>query len=93
MSDELDKVADVEVGDVGYYKADILLIERIAILVEKEAVSWAEGFAVPRDGKLVWAKSEEWAHVRHHKLTLAVENLRKLASRLKAKRAEKGAGA
>lgn len=54
----------------------------IANLLEAEAKSWADGFAVAReDGVLEWTPQYEWAHVRHYKLVRAAEFLRAFAAR------------
>ena len=50
-----------------------------ASLLDKEAESWADGWAVRKDGQLCWDKEGEWAHVRWFKLNTAAKNLRALA--------------
>ena len=53
----------------------------IATLIEGEAHTWADGFAVELDGELVWNEGAESVHVRHFKLMQAAEFLRAFAAR------------
>jgi hypothetical protein len=54
---------------------------RIASLCEIEARSWAEGFAVDRDGVLRWNKEDDFAQIRYMRHVAAADFLRHLANR------------
>lgn len=57
-----------------------------ANLLDKEAETWAEGFAGRKDdGTLYWEKTYEWAHVRYFKLSSSAKQLRALAARFAQK--------
>jgi hypothetical protein len=62
-------------------KSDRARLLRIAAIVEGEAQTWREGFAVHRDGSWHWTPDYEWAHVRVCKLESAVAFLTELTNR------------
>lgn len=64
------------------YKGDADRLEGIAKMLDDEADTWAQGFAVKRsDGTVVWDKAYEDAHARFLKLKMAAEFIRKVANR------------
>ncbi len=58
---------------------DAQKLMRAALLIEAEAQTWADGWAV----RGVWHddKDSQWAHVRFQKLLTASQDLRSIASR------------
>jgi len=69
-----------------FWKSDLLLIERAAYLLEREAESWWEGFVEEGPGgKPIWPKGSELAQVRHHELKRTAERLCEMKKRLSKK--------
>lgn len=85
LRDEIlsDQDARSTLGRVELYHSELPRLLAIADLLDFEAESWAEGFAV-RGSSGAWSWPDprnEWAHVRHVRLTTAAADLRKFASR------------
>jgi hypothetical protein len=68
-------------GRVELYPSDLRRLEHIARMIDAEAETWAEGFAVRGPSDWRWTSEYEWAHVRYFKLKRAAEYLRGIASR------------
>lgn len=58
---------------------DAKQLMQAAKLLDAEAATWADGWAV--QGVWTGNKDDEWARVRHHRLIVAAQNLRSIASR------------
>lgn len=84
-----DQCADqlaVATGSLPLYTVECRNLLYAAKLIEAEATTWAEGWAVrEKDGSLKWDKPDEWAHVRWHHLCVAAKNLRAIAARFTKK--------
>lgn len=68
-------------------------MERAAVLLQREARHWEEGFVEEQpDGSVTWPKDSEWAHVRHYELTRTAERLRELRSKILSRANNKVSG-
>lgn len=64
------------------WQADGKRLISIAELMEREAESWCEGFAIWKGDRWDWSTTqEEWAYVRYFKLVNAAQFLRAFAAR------------
>lgn len=64
------------------YKGDSGRLEGIAKILDEEADTWAQGFAVKRsDGTIVWDENYKDEYARFLRLKMASDFLRKLANR------------
>lgn len=76
----------VATGSLPLYTVECRNLLYAAKLIEAEAATWADGWAVrEKDGSLRWDKPDEWAHVRWHHLCVAAKNLRSIAARFTKK--------
>lgn len=70
-----------------FLPSEVVRLPKIADLIEAEAVTWVDGFAVRNDdGSLTWPDAEyDYAHVRFIRLMSAARHLRKIAARFTKK--------
>jgi hypothetical protein len=61
------------------HELDALL--RAAKVLDREALTWCEGFAVKRGTHWIWNKEYEWAQLRAMHCTNAANNLRAIHAR------------
>lgn len=75
---------------VTLYETERNALESAAKLLDIEARTWADGFAVSSDGKFGWPAESQWAHVRYTKLVNAAASLRGIAARWEKKKKSEG---
>ena len=69
---------------VTFWVTELEQCETTAKLLEEEARTWADGWAVRDEkGNLTWTKEHEWAKVRCFRLVRAAEWMRAIVKRRK----------
>lgn len=59
------------------WQTEVNVLASAAALLESEALTYAQGWAVQNaDGSLNWDGAEEWAKIKHYRLTCTAQKLR-----------------